>query len=111
MKVIQVFLYCMHCYVYWVFWSSDRVVYFIHIGYTNVFRPSTTGTIPLTTQVLRAATTKWHETSQTINRNVQSIIFVLLLCDGIKFYLFIYIHYLMRVKHIYGFQLLASVNP
>ena len=76
-----------------------------------IFRPSTTGTIPLTTQVLRAATTKWHDTSQTINRNVQSIIFLLLLCDGIKFYLFIYIHYLMRVKHIYGFQLLASVNP
>ena len=41
-----------------------------------IFRPSTTGTIPLTTQILCAAI-QWRETSQTINRNVHRIIILM----------------------------------
>ena len=42
---------------------------------SSVFRPSTTSTMPLTTQILRAST-KWFATSQKINRNMQNIIFI-----------------------------------
>ena len=37
-----------------------------------IFRPSTTDTMPLTTQISRTAT-KWLATSQKINRNMQHI--------------------------------------
>ena len=39
------------------------------------FRPSTTGTKSLTTGILRTAT-KWHVTSQTININMQNLLFL-----------------------------------
>ena len=41
----------------------------------QIFRPSTTSTMPLTTQILRTAT-KWFATSQKINRNMQNILFI-----------------------------------
>ena len=40
-----------------------------------IFRPSTTGTMPLTTQILCTAT-KWFATSQKINRNMQDFLFI-----------------------------------
>ena len=47
--------YCTHSTVYW--------------GSLIIFRTSTTGTIPLTTEILRTST-KWRATSQTIITNM-----------------------------------------
>ena len=49
----------LHSTVYLVFWPSDLVVDCIRIGY--IFRPLTTGTMPLTNQILHTAI-KWRAT-------------------------------------------------
>ena len=46
---------CTHRSVHQMFWSSDQVIYLILL---NIFIPSTTVTMPLTTPILRSAT-KW----------------------------------------------------
>ena len=39
-----------------------------------ILRPSATGTLPLSTQILRTVT-KWRATTQIIDRNVQNFLF------------------------------------
>ena len=63
------FSYCTHRTVYRVLWPTDWVVDCIYIDY---FRLSTTGTMSLTTQILRTAT-KWRATPQIINTNMQDL--------------------------------------
>ena len=54
-----------------------------------IFRPSTTSTMPLTTQILRTAT-KWFATSQRINRKYAKHSIHSLVCI---------LHYMMPLNH------------
>ena len=64
------FKYCALISVYRVVGSSDRV---IDCNILILFRPSTTGTIPLATQIFCTAT-KWCASPQIINRNMQNFL-------------------------------------
>ena len=67
--------FCRHSTVYRVFWPSNRssTAYILII-----FKPSTTGTMHLTTQILRTAT-KLSAALQIINRNMENFLFLHLL--------------------------------
>ena len=66
------FSYCTLSSVDRVFWPSDRVV---DCNILILSRPSKTGTLLLTTQILRPAT-KWCASLQIINTNMQNFLFL-----------------------------------